>query len=93
VTLVAGGKLPSLHVRSANFTRLSDDHTIMTLTGRFPLGAVTVSRDVDHIDTAQYDGPGVVNELIPEALSPSRRPGDRHQGRRSARRERCGVAP
>jgi aryl-alcohol dehydrogenase-like predicted oxidoreductase len=76
---------------------------MVTLTGRFPLGAVTVSRDgygamqlagdgvfgpprdrdeavavlratvelgVDHIDTAQYYGPSVVNELIREAHYP-----------------------
>jgi pyridoxine 4-dehydrogenase len=29
-----------------------------------------VERGVDHIDTAQYYGPGVVNELIRDALSP-----------------------
>jgi pyridoxine 4-dehydrogenase len=29
-----------------------------------------VDRGVDHIDTAQYYGPGVVNELIREALHP-----------------------
>jgi len=30
----------------------------------------TVEAGVDHIDTAQYYGPGVVNELIREALFP-----------------------
>src|ERR1700758_5184868 len=30
-----------------------------------------VDSGIDHIDTAQYYGPGVVNELIREALSPS----------------------
>jgi hypothetical protein len=29
-----------------------------------------VAAGVDHIDTAQYDGPGVVNDLIREALCP-----------------------
>jgi len=29
-----------------------------------------VDAGVDHLDTAQYYGPGVVNELIREALSP-----------------------
>ena len=33
-----------------------------------------VSAGVDHIDTAQYYGPGVVNDLIREALHPY--PGD-----------------
>ena len=29
-----------------------------------------VAAGVDHIDTAQYYGPGVVNDLIREALHP-----------------------
>jgi pyridoxine 4-dehydrogenase len=33
----------------------------------------TVERGINHIDTAQYYGPGVVNELIREALYPYRR--------------------
>jgi hypothetical protein len=38
-----------------------------------------VAAGVDHIDTAQYYGPGVVNELIREALPLPRRAGDRQQ--------------
>ena len=36
---------------------------------------------VNHIDTAEYYGPGTVNELIRDALYPyPRRAGDRQQG-------------
>ncbi len=45
-----------------------------------------VDSGINHIDTAQYYGPGVVNELIREALYPyPQRPGDRQQGGRPAR--------
>ena len=52
-----------------------------------------VELGVDHIDTSQYYGPDVVNELIREALAPvPRRPGARHEGRRAARRPRWVAA-
>ena len=42
-----------------------------------------VDAGVDHIDTAQYYGPGVVNQLIREALLPvSRQTSFGQQGRR-----------
>ena len=37
---------------------------------RSPSYARAVQSGVDHIDTAQYYGPDVVNELIREALHP-----------------------
>ena len=46
-----------------------------------------IDAGVNHIDTAQFYGPDVANELLREALSSlSRRPGDRVQGRGGTRR-------
>ena len=48
---------------------------------------------VDHIDTAQYYGPDVVNDLIRETLHPvSGEPEARHEGRWPPRRP-GGLAP
>ena len=48
-----------------------------------------VAAGVDHIDTSDFYGPHVTNQLIREALAPyPRRPGHRHQDRRAARRRR-----
>ena len=48
-----------------------------------------VASGVNHIDTSDFYGPHVTNHLIREALQPlSGRSGDRHQGRRPARRRR-----
>ena len=48
-----------------------------------------VASGVNHIDTSDYYGPHVTNQIIREALSSlSGRPGHRHQGRRPARRRR-----
>jgi hypothetical protein len=48
-----------------------------------------VSAGIDHIDTAQYYGPDMVNDLIREALYPlSAGAGDREQGRGLPRRRR-----
>ncbi len=44
---------------------------------------------VDHIDTSDYYGPHVTNQIIRKALQPaSRGPGDRHQARCDPRRGR-----
>ena len=49
---------------------------------------------VDHIDTSQYYGPDVVNDLIRETLHPyPERPEARDQGRRAARRRRARWLP
>ena len=46
-----------------------------------------VARGVNHIDTSDFYGPHVTNQLIREALAPlSRRSRHRHQDRRPARR-------
>ena len=46
-----------------------------------------VASGVNHIDTSDFYGPHVTNQLIREALHPyPRRSGDRDQGRREARR-------
>jgi pyridoxine 4-dehydrogenase len=46
-----------------------------------------VAAGVDHIDTAQYYGPGVVKRSDPRSTPPlPRRAGDRQQGRGPARR-------
>ena len=46
-----------------------------------------VDLGINHIDTADFYGPYVTNELIREALAPvPGRPAHRHQGRRPARR-------
>jgi aryl-alcohol dehydrogenase-like predicted oxidoreductase len=44
-----------------------------------------IKSGVNHIDTAQYYGPGTVNEVIRQALSVSERPGHRQQGGRTSR--------
>ena len=45
-----------------------------------------VASGVNHIDTSDYYGPHVTNQLIREALHPyPARSGDRDQGRRGAR--------
>src|SRR5260370_31748901 len=49
-----------------------------------------VDGGVDHIDTAQYYGPGVVNELIREALSPYPS-GLAIVGKEAARRDAAGA--
>jgi len=45
-----------------------------------------VASGVNHIDTSDYYGPYVTNQLIREALAPyPQRPGHRHQDRGTAR--------
>ena len=44
-----------------------------------------VAAGVNHIDTSDYYGPYITNRIIAQALHPyPKRPGDRHQGGRSA---------
>jgi len=53
--------------------QLADPYAFRPPTGRASAIGVlraAVAAGVDHIDTAQYYGPGVVNELIREALYP-----------------------